>query len=94
MAPVTDEAKPSAVDIVILVTAEAARGHADRFFHRFSMAGIAVQPFMGPVQFEVSLAVVVEAPYTPAIGVVAGPALCAQAPPMLIIRFVAAQAVQ
>lgn len=56
--------------IVTLVTVGAACGHVD-LLYRFAMAGIAVQPLMGPIQFILSLGVVVEAPQAPPIGIVA-----------------------
>jgi len=49
MAPVAKGSKASTMYIVILVTAGAGFGHADLTFHRFSVAGEALQPFMGPI---------------------------------------------
>lgn len=81
------------MDVVVLMTASAAGNHTNWTFYRFAVAGMAPQPFMGSIQNKVGLCIMVETPVAPAIGIMANPAFCPQAPPMLVIRGMAAYAV-
>ncbi len=58
------------------------------------MARVAMQPIVGPIQHEIRLGVVIEAPQAPAIGVVTEPAFWSQAPSVFIIPRVATHTVR
>ena len=94
VAAFTIRTKPTAMDVVTLMTVGAGRRHADGPSRWFFMARVAVQAFVGAIQHEIRLGVVVESPQAPAIGVVTEPAFCPQAPFVIIIPHVATHTVR
>lgn len=66
------------MNVVLLVAAKACRGQVNLPFGDFPVASAAVQPEMGAIKAVIGLTVVVEAPESPAIGVVTQLAIDAQ----------------
>ena len=79
--------------VVSLVTAGAVCGCRYPAFCRLLVAGPAHQALMGSFQHKISLGIVVEPPEVPTVGVMTESALSAEAPFVVILGFVAAQAV-
>lgn len=79
--------------VVSLMTAGAVSGCRYLAFYRVLVAGLALQTLMGSIQHKISLGIVVVLPEVPTVGVVAESAPCAEALLMVILGFVAAQAV-
>jgi hypothetical protein len=80
--------------VLILVTAAASSVEADLIFYRYTMAGETFHPFMFPIEDILSLAIVVELPELPSIGIMTISAIGAETFFVLIIRLVAAHTVQ
>ena len=68
--------------------------HADFFFNRLPMTGEAFQRLMGAIEPELGLGVVIVLPEGPAVRVVAGRALISQPLFMLVVLFMAGDAVE
>jgi len=67
MAALATRTETATMDVVAAMTGGASR---TRFSGRFGMAGQAAEPLMGAVEPEMGLAIVIELPERPAIGVV------------------------
>lgn len=88
VAPCAVEPEVAAVNIIVLMATVAGRLYSD-LLHRPVMTGLANQPLVGPVQFEVSLFVMVVPPELPAVRVMAGPAFNAETLFVLIVGLMA-----
>lgn len=87
VAATTVTTKPSTVDIIIFMTRCAVVGGCTGW--RTQVAGVTGQSFVFASQFVIGLAIMVELPQAPAVGVVAVVAGFAQATFMIVIFFVA-----
>ncbi len=78
MAAVTTGTEGAAVGVVIFVASDAFLGEVDLVFHRLVVTGMAVQVAVAAGERVVGLAVVIEAPSGPIVGIVATGAVLAQ----------------
>lgn len=92
MAPLALPPKSAPVDVVLLVAFEASLGKADLSFDRSPVTRPARQSRVGAFKNEFGPGIVVESPQGPAVRIMALLALGTQAPPVRIVRLVAAHA--